>query len=143
MFQNTGPSPTRMCRHTMASDGKRVFVLRGKSLTIKKGDETALVHVLDTSTYFLLFILFAQPPRPKTQKGSSTRISTPMLSSLVRSPLNSRGIHPRVPQPGSNHNTRRSLHRMLTLHTVLLLCKKLPPKNWVAPPPGRLLTSET
>ena len=38
----------------MASHGTRVFVLGGESSAGPQADETMLIHVLDTSTYFLL-----------------------------------------------------------------------------------------
>ena len=48
----------------MASDGTRVFVLGGSlSSTEAVTDETAHIHVLDTSMYFLLVISFGRPPR--------------------------------------------------------------------------------
>ena len=82
----------------MASEGTLVFVLGGVSSAIPQGDETALIHVLDTSTYslFVPFILDTLPSL-KTQSTSSARISTPTLSSLVRTPPNLRRCHPRVP----------------------------------------------
>ena len=46
----------------MASDGGRVFVLGG-DLTLGKHwqvDEAKLIHVLDTSMYFLFVLLFGQ-----------------------------------------------------------------------------------
>jgi hypothetical protein len=42
----------------MASEGTLVFVLGGVSPAIAQGDETALIHVLDRSTYFLFVISF-------------------------------------------------------------------------------------
>ena len=47
----------------MASEGTLVFVLGGVSTTIAHEDETALIHVLDTSTYslFVPFILASLP----------------------------------------------------------------------------------
>jgi hypothetical protein len=121
----------------MASDGTRVFVLGGISSAIAQTD--ALIHVLDISTYFIFDMSFGQPSSLKTQSTSRTRILTPALSSLVRRPLS----HPRDPQPKSNHNTRRPLHRMLARHTVPLLFQKLPRRNRVALPPRISRASET
>ena len=45
----------------MASDGGRVFVLGGISSAIARGNETAFVHVLDTSAYCLFVIPIRQP----------------------------------------------------------------------------------
>jgi hypothetical protein len=143
IIQNKGPSPSARYGHAMASDGTRVFVLGGISSAITRGYKTAFIHVLDTSTDFLFVISFGQPPSLKTQSTSSTRIPTPTLSNLVRRPPNSRGSHSRVPRPRNNRNTRRPLRRMLTRHLVLPLSKTLPPENWLAPPPRRLLASET
>ncbi len=42
----------------MASDGTRVFVLGGASSPHRAVDEAKLIHVLDTSMYFLFVILF-------------------------------------------------------------------------------------
>ena len=38
----------------MASDGRRIFVLGGALSPGAQVDEAKLIHVLDTSTYFLL-----------------------------------------------------------------------------------------
>jgi hypothetical protein len=46
----------------MASDGTRVFVLGGSLSSDAVIDETAHIHVLDTSMYFLV-ISFGWPPR--------------------------------------------------------------------------------
>ena len=43
----------------MASDGGRIFVLGG-DLSCGQVDEAKLIHVLDTSMYFLFVILFGQ-----------------------------------------------------------------------------------
>jgi hypothetical protein len=59
-----------MC-HAMASDGTRVFVLGGWSLEIAQEDETALIHVIDTSTYYLFVILFGRPSYLKAQSTPS------------------------------------------------------------------------
>jgi hypothetical protein len=40
----------------MGCDGTRVFVLGGKLSRGAKADETKLIHVLDTSMYFLFVI---------------------------------------------------------------------------------------
>jgi N-acetylneuraminic acid mutarotase len=58
MFQNMGPSPTGRSGHAMASNGTRVFVLGGESSAGTQADETALLHVLDTSMCFILFFHF-------------------------------------------------------------------------------------
>jgi hypothetical protein len=44
----------------MASDGRRVFVIGGKLSPGAQVDEFNLIHVLDTSMYFLFVILFGQ-----------------------------------------------------------------------------------
>jgi hypothetical protein len=144
-YQNIGASPSKRWLHAMASDGTRVFVLGGKLSEIARGDETAFIHVLDTSTFYLLVISFGQFPSLKSQSTQSTRIQILTLLSPVRRPPNPRGTLPRVPRLRSNHNTQRPLHRILMQHTVLLLFKKLPPKNcpWIAPPFYRLLPSKS
>jgi hypothetical protein len=53
MLEKMGPSPSGRLFHTMASDGTRIFVLGGKSSTM---DESALIHVFDTSMYFIFVI---------------------------------------------------------------------------------------
>ena len=51
----------------MASDGECVFVLGGKLSPGAQVDEAKLIHVLDTSMYFLFVILFGQRPSFKTE----------------------------------------------------------------------------
>ena len=53
MFQNMGPSPSGRSGHAMASHGTRVFVLGGESSAAAQVDETAMIHVLDTSMSIL------------------------------------------------------------------------------------------
>jgi hypothetical protein len=60
-----GPSPSGRSGHVMASHGTRVFVLGGESSADPQADETMLIHVLDTSTYFLLSLHLDKPPRLK------------------------------------------------------------------------------
>ena len=91
-FQDIGPSPCQRWGHAMASDGRRVFVLGGFSSLDTQADETKLIHVLDTSMYFLSAILFGR--RSSLKQSSSTTQS------------------PRV-----NHNTGYSL-QMLERRTV-------------------------
>jgi hypothetical protein len=45
----------------MASDGRRLFVLGGGLSPGTQVDEAKLIHVLDTSMYFLFVISFGQP----------------------------------------------------------------------------------
>ena len=127
----------------MASDGRRVFVLGGGLSLGKKVDEAKLIHVLDTSMYFLFVTSFGQLSSLK-QSSSFTRNPTPTLSSTVRRPPNLRRSYPRVTRPRVNHNTRHSLRRtrMSTQNMVLLLFTKLPPENWATPPLSRLLAIE-
>ena len=82
----------------MASDGGCVFVLGGKLSADAQVDEAKLIHVLDTSMYFLFVILFGQ------------RSSLKQSSSITQSP--------RV-----NHNTGYSLRQMLKRRTVPFLSK--------------------
>ena len=51
-FHNEGTSPLRRSAHAMASDGTRIFVLGGYSRDVR-ADEISLIHVFDTSMYFL------------------------------------------------------------------------------------------
>jgi hypothetical protein len=146
-FQDIGPSPCGRRAHAMASDGTRVFVLGGD---LSAGaqvdeDEANLIHILDTSMYFLFVISFGQPSSLK-QSSSFTRNPTTTLSSVVRRPLtgNLRRSYPWVTRSRANHNSRHSLRRtrMSTQNVVLLLFKKLPPENWTTPPLRRLLAIE-
>ena len=82
----------------MASDGGRVFVLGGTLPPGAQVDEAKLIHVLDTSMYFLFVILFGQ------------RSSLKQSSSITQSP--------RV-----NHNTGCFLPQMLERRTVPFLSK--------------------
>jgi hypothetical protein len=118
----------------MASDGKRVFVLGGLLSPSAQGDETNLIHVLDTSMYFLFVISFGQPISLKTQSTSITQSPTLTLSILVRRPHISCGSRQRVPLPEENRISRLRLRRMRMQHMVLLLFKKPPQKNWTNPP---------
>jgi hypothetical protein len=101
---NVGPSPHRRTYHAMASDGTRVFVLGGFSEDAQS-DEISLIHVFDTSMYFRSAISSVQPPRLRTQRTSSTRNPSVMLSVLMRRPPNLQGSHPQVPRPRNNHST--------------------------------------
>ncbi|KAF8499889.1 hypothetical protein F5888DRAFT_117232 [Russula emetica] len=135
-FQDVGSSPSGRFGHAMACDGTRVFVLGGE---LSPGaqvevDEAKLIHVLDTSMYFLFVILFGQPSS-LNQSFSFTRNSTLTLSSIVRRSPNLRRRYPRVTRPRVNHNNQHSLcrTRMSTQNMVLLLFKKLPPENSTSP----------
>jgi hypothetical protein len=136
-FQNMGSSPAGRSYHAMASDGTRVFVLGGYSAGAR-ADEISLIHVFDTSMC-VRFNLSKQPFKLRTQRTSSTRNPSVTLSIPMRRPPNLRGSHPQVIRPWSNHNTRHPLHWR---HTMLPVCKTLPPL-YRAVPPCRLLTSET
>jgi hypothetical protein len=96
-FHNVGPIPYARSGHAMASDGTRVFVLGGYSLSGTRSDEISLIHVFDTSMYFPLVISSRQLPTLRTQRTSSTRISSLTLSILMRRPPNLRRSHPQVP----------------------------------------------
>ena len=136
MFQNMGPSPTGRSGHAMASNGTRVFVLGGESSAGTQADETALLHVLDTSMCFIyFFILFRQPLSPKTQSTSSTRSPIPTLSNLVTRP-NSCARHPRASRRRSNgHHHQRVPTRRVPL---LLYNKLLTPRSCVGRSPRRM-----
>ena len=49
----------------MACDGTRLFVLGGALSPGAQADEANLIHVLDTSMYFLFVISFGQPSNLK------------------------------------------------------------------------------
>ena len=135
-FHNEGSSPHGRSAHTMASDGTRVFVHGGCSKG-SRADEISLIHVFDTSMYFPLVISPGRSPRLRTQRTSSTRISSPTLSIPMRTTSNLRGSHPRDPRPRSNSSTRDPLHRNPTVLSVF----KTPPSLYrAAVPPRRLLT---
>jgi len=53
----------------MASDGKHVFLLGGESPPGTQTDEAKLIHVLDTSMYYIFFISFGQPPSLKKHRA--------------------------------------------------------------------------
>src|SRR5713101_4327464 len=52
-LQEIGPGPCGRAAHAMASDGIRVFVLGGELSPGAQADDAKLIHVLDTSMYFL------------------------------------------------------------------------------------------
>jgi hypothetical protein len=116
----------------MACDGTCIFVLGGK---LSQVDEAKLIHVLDTSMYFL-FVISAGQTSSLKQSSSFTRNPTPTLSILVRRVPNLRRNHPWVSRPRVNHNSRHPLRRtrMSTQKMVPLLFKMLPPENWTIPP---------
>ncbi|KAF8499863.1 hypothetical protein F5888DRAFT_1611199 [Russula emetica] len=120
-FQDIGPSPCRRQAHAMACDGTRVFVLGGELSPFAQVevDEAKLIHVLDTSMYFLFVILFGQPSSLK-QSSSFTRNPTPILSGIVRRPPNLRRSYPRVTRPRVNHNTGYYLYQMPERRTLFL-----------------------
>ena len=132
-FRDIGPSPRGRFGHSMACDGTRVFVLGGLLSPGAQADETKLIHVLDTSMYFLFVISFGQPPSLKTQSTSITRNPTLTLSILVRRPPNSCRSRQRVPRIEDNHISRY-LRRIPIQYVVLLLSKKLPQMNWTTSP---------
>jgi hypothetical protein len=109
----------------MACDGTRVFVFGGELSPGVQGDETKLIHVLDTRMYFLFVISLGQPLSLKSQSTLFTLNPTPTLSVLVRRPLNSWGTRRGVPQPEDNHMSRHLLRQMPMQHMMLLLGKKL------------------
>jgi hypothetical protein len=110
-FHNVGPSPHKRAYHAMASDGSRVFVLGGNSKGAR-ADEISLIHVFDTSMYFLLVHLSGRLFKLRTQRTSNTQIpSVVMMSIPMRRPRNLRGSHPQVPRPRCNHSTLHPLHR--------------------------------
>src|SRR6267154_2936027 len=113
-LHNVGPSPHRRSHHDMASDGTRVFILGG-SLEGAQSYEKSIVHVFDTSMYFLSVVSSGQPLTLITQRTSSTRNPSVTLSILMRRP-------PQVLRHRSNHSTRKRLHRR---PTVLPVCKTL------------------
>jgi hypothetical protein len=51
MLQKGGPSPSGRWGHAMVSNGTRVFVVGGGLAVDAQADETAVIHVLETSTY--------------------------------------------------------------------------------------------
>ena len=56
MFQNMGPAPSPRSGHAMASMGPRVFVLGGlgaEFMNPARPEDLTMVHVLDTSSYFI------------------------------------------------------------------------------------------
>jgi hypothetical protein len=102
----------------MASDWGRIFVFGGDLSLGTHVDEAKLIHVLDTSVYFLFVISFGQPSSLK-QSSSFTRNPTPTLSGIVRRPPNLRRRYPQVvTQPRVNNNTGYSLHQMLEWRTM-------------------------
>ena len=141
-FQDIGPRPCRRKAHSMASDGNRVFVLGGVLSPGAQVDEDKLIHVLDTSMYFLFVISFGQPSSLK-QSSSLTRNPTPTPSRKVRRPPNLRRSYPRVARPEDNLISRYLLRRMTMQHMVLLFFKTLPLKNWITPPPSGSLARKT
>jgi hypothetical protein len=90
----------------MASDGRRVFVLGGELSSGARVDEATLIHVLDTSVYFLFVISFGLPSYLK-QSSSFTLNPTPILSSVVRRPRNLRRSYPRVTRAFTSENMGR------------------------------------
>src|SRR5712672_1952663 len=108
----------------MACDGTRVFVLGGILPPGIQANETKLIHVLDTSLYFLFVISLGQPLSLKTQNSLFTWNPTPTLSILVRRPLNSRGSRQRVTRSEDN-DISRHLRQMSLRHWGMCVSSSL------------------
>ena len=106
----------------MASDGRRVFVLGGALSPGSQVDDAKLIHVLDTSTYFLFVISFGRYSSLK-QSFLITRNPTLTLSGMVRRSPNLRRSYLRVTRPSVYHNIGYYLQRMLKWRSVLFLFK--------------------
>jgi hypothetical protein len=94
----------------MASSGPRIFVLGGESAAGSQTDESALIHVLDTSKSSSLSFLFGQPPNfenpehikypkpdPNAVKGPLTRkpsTGVPIQDQSQQATSPSPGIYP-------------------------------------------------
>ena len=91
-FHNVGTSPVGRTAQAMASDGTCIFVLGGDGA---QSDEIFLIHVFDTSMYFRSAISSGLPPRLRTQRTSSIRNPSVILS-IIR-PHNLHRSHPQVP----------------------------------------------
>lgn len=102
MFQNMGPSPSGRSGHVMASHGIQVFVLGGESSAGPQADETALIHVLDTSTYFCCHFIWTAS-KVEIQHSSSTRNPDPALSIPVRC-LHQMAWKPKLRHRGETRN---------------------------------------
>jgi hypothetical protein len=76
-FHNVGTRPRRRSAHAIASDGTRVFVLGGCSKDARVDE--ILVHVFDTSMYVRFVNLSGRPSKMRTQRISSTRITSVSL----------------------------------------------------------------
>lgn len=140
MFQNMGPSPSGRSGHAMASSGTRVFVLGGESAAGSQTDESALIHVLDTSTCSLSPFHSDNLQILKIQSTSSIRNPT-LTPNLVTKP--SSRVKPRpASRPRSNHNHKRCpLHQGPTRHVqplpltnppTLRSCAALSPRKMCA-----------
>jgi hypothetical protein len=73
MFQKEGPSPSGRSSHAMASSGTLVFMLGGRLAAGAQADETALIHVLETSTYFFLSFHLDNLQVSKTEHIKNTK----------------------------------------------------------------------
>ena len=121
-FKDIGSSPCGRRAHTMASDGERIFMLGGELSPGAQVDEAKLIHVLDTSVYFLFVILLRQRSSLK-QSSSISQSPTSTLSSIVRWPPNLLRCHPQVTRPRVNHNSGCSLRQMPERCTVPFLSR--------------------
>jgi hypothetical protein len=129
-FQDIGPNPCGRGGHAMASDGRRVFVLGGELSPDAQADEAKLIHVFDTSMYFLFVISFPQPSSLKQSSLFTRNLNlTLTMSSIVRRPPNLGRSYPRVTRPRVNHRAGYPLQQMLEQRTVLFLSKWLPLKT--------------
>jgi hypothetical protein len=139
MFQNMGPSPSGRSGHAMASNGTRVFVLGGESSAGAQADETALIHVLDTSACLFYYFLWAASKCENIQNTSSIRKLTPTLLNLVTRP-NWGASYLQVSrlQSRSNHHDHH-LHPVPMRHEEPLLHNRpLIPRSCAARSPRRM-----
>jgi hypothetical protein len=68
-----GPTPSGRSDHAMVSNGKRLFVLGGTLELFTPADKTEVIHVLETSMYFLSFHRTTSEFENRTHRDSETR----------------------------------------------------------------------
>lgn len=98
MFQNMGPAPSARSGHAMASMGSKIFVLGGESFTPVRNEDHGVIHVLDTSGFFL-FCLWSFLPHEM-----SHLIPWRFLEHIKYPDASKPPIHPNTRPSSSNAN---------------------------------------
>jgi hypothetical protein len=160
MFQNMGPTPAGRSGHAMASIGSKIYLVGGESFAPTKGEDSNVIHVLDTSKnipsfYALCLNIYlktehikypdpsksqnsAQPITQQQQQGGSvTRKSsaTPQGqgSISIAAGMNPSEIRSMSPVPGQQQPAEEEIRRAMSPSNVVR--QSIKPTNGITPSP--------